>query len=1761
MKQLLLFFILICYSILVSAQDFSNKGKDFWVAYGYHQQMTNTGGGGGGGGGGQPGGSQSMVLYFATDQVTNITITIPGIGYTQTLTSGSVPTVLTSAPIPKVAPQDARLLSESTAPENKGIHIQADKPIVAYAHIYNQSVSGACILFPTSTLGKEYYSINYTNFSNTDDANCWFYVIATDTGTTTVEITPSANTINHPAGIPFTINLTQGQVYNLMGELTGGGQGGLFSGVDLTGSKIKSIASGTGGCKKIAVFSGSGRIMICTDGIAQNSSDNYMVQAFPKAAWGKKFLTSPTALLTNNIFRICVSDPTTSVTVNGAPIGVPLQSNFYYEIAATSTPLKIEADYPVTVAQYITTQSACGNTAGGNTGDPEVIYLSPVEQNIAKVLWNATPNFAITEHHYNVVITNAGSAISSFKLDGVAVNPALFTVHPQDPGFSYLSQAITAGPHTIESDSGFNAIAYGYGNFESYGYNAGTNIKDLYNKLEPINPLSISPDPVACTGSPFYFSVTFPFQPTSLIWNFHNSPNLFPNSNTVTTPNPALIFDGTYFIGARQVWRYKLPNLYYYTPSNYSPGYPVTITAGTTNAEGCGNSYERDFDLAVYDPPTSLFNWTNNGCITDSVRFTDATFYVPGTYSYKWYWDFGDGHTDTIRNPHHLYTSPGTYHVKFAMITNVGCLSDTGRQTIVISPLPTASISGNTFVCQNSAPPNITFTGTVGTAPFTFTYTLNNGPNQTVTSATNTATVAVPTGTVGTYSYNLVGVQGENCYQAQSATPVTVTVRPLPTATISGTTTVCQNASSPSITFTGANATPPYKFTYNINNGPNQVVTTTAGNSVTVAAPTNTPGTYTYNLVSVQDGSTTTCTQTQTGSAVITVNPLPTATISGTTAVCLNTTAPVITFTGANATAPYTFTYTINNGSNQTVTTTTGNSVTVPVSTATAGTYTYTLVSVQESSSTTCTNLQSGSAVVTVYPLPIADFTTSTPSCELKTISFFDASSPVTGTLNEWHWDFADPSSGTSNTSALQNPIHTFASAGTYQVKLYVKTTNGCQSPITTIPVIVNSKPLAGFIDPEVCLSDIFAPFTDTSHVAGGTITNWLWNFGDPGSGALNTSIIQNPQHAYSTTGIKDVTLIVTSNSGCKDTVLQSFYINGTVPLAGLTVQNESSLCANDSVRIIGTSSVDLGNIVKVEIYWDNLGAPGTFEVDDDPYPGKVYAHLYPNFQTPPASVNYQIRFRAYSGISCINDKYKDVTIHAAPKVVFNAIPDTCLNVAPFQITEASEVSGIPGTFVFTGQGVSSTGIFDPLSVGPGLYTIHYTYTSTVGCMDSGQKTIRVLQPPIANFGYSRPACETKTVTFTDSCNAPVGVIGTWTWNFADGTPPLIRNDATPFTHTFANAGTYDVTLMVTTTYGCNSTVKHISVVIHPLPVVDFTFTDTACLPNALIQFEQHASIADHTENAFIYTWNFGDATPISHSLNPSHTYYTTGPFDVTLQVQSGDGCIAQQQHSVNTIHPRPDAGIAFSKESVCIGNGVQMLDASDPKDGVQYQWFWDFGDNATSAQQSPTHTYADATTYTVTHYIINSFGCYSDTTQKPFTVYPYPVVNAGDDKLVLEGEHVTMNATASGSGLTYAWTKDLIVTTDLHLSSSTILNPVCTPVEDMYYTLTVTNNGGCPASDQVIVKVLKTPRIPNTFSPNGDGINDTWEIQYLKQYPFARVQVFTRTGKQVFESHGYTKPWDGTINGKPLPLDTYYYIIEPESGRKPVTGYVTIIK
>jgi gliding motility-associated-like protein len=1933
MRKILLLLIVLSISISGFSQDLSNKGKDFWVGYGYHQVMTGNN-------------AQNMVLYFATEAITNVTVSIPGIGYTQTFNNIPANTIFTTPIIPKGPAQDARLMTEGTL--DKGIHVTSDKPIVAYAHIYNASVSGACVLFPTNTLGKEYYSINYTNNSNSANANAWFYVVATDPGTTSIEITPSANTVGGwIAGNTYTVNLMQGQIYNVMGALISSPNAcnPVCTGVDLTGSKIKSIASGSGGCKKIAVYSGSGRISLTCNGL-QSSSDNYMVQAFPKSAWGKKYLTASTgANMTNNIYRVCVADPTTIVKINGLITTLPLQNNFYYEIARTNAPQLIEADQPIVVAQYITSQNACGN---GSPGDPEVIYLSPVEQNISKVIFNSNLLVANTppahNHLVNVMIPNGGTAISSFRIDG-AIPGGFFTPHPQDPAYSYITIGnLNPGQHIIQSDSGFNAIAYGFGSAESYGYNAGTNVKDLYQQISVSTQYGIETTPSVCTGSPFKFRISLPYQPLQLDWDLSQLPGPPPNVTQVpTTIPPYVTHDSTTFINSRQVWWYSLPNLYNFTTIGT---FPVSIAAQTTGADGCGNQQDIDFDLQVSAPPVTDFTWVSPGCPAEPVTFIDITNSVKPTY--KWWWDFGDpasgaaNNTSALKNPIHTFSAPGTYTVRYANITTPGCLSDTIPHQIIVPDFPLATVSGGTTVCINQPFPNgITFTATQGKAPYTFTYTIDAGagpgPNITASSigTSNTVTVPVPTNIAGTFTYNLVSVRNFDfaaCTQnitGQQAivnitadatvnlssatgtdnqticinTPATnityavggsgtggsvtglpagvagtfaagaititgtpsvsgifnytvLTTGPCVKPTAAGTITVTEDATLAITSATGTDNqticinTPAANITYAVGGSgtggsvtglPAGVTGTYAGGVITITGTPSVSGTFNYTVLTTGPCVKPTAAGTITVTADATLS-LTSATSTDNQTVCINTpllnityavggtgtggsvsglpagvtgnyAAGVITITGTPSVSG-TFIYGVTTtgpcfkpGTTGTITVTADATITLLSAPATtsqslclnatitnitygvggtgtggtvtglpagvAGTYAAGIVTISGTPSasgtfnyTVNTNgpcvKPTAVGTITVFALPTLNFTSTAPGCETRLITFTDNTNPNVGILTDWAWNFGDVNSTATNpnTSTATNPTHTFSIPGIYTVGLTVITSNGCTNPAPfTQTVTINDRPKAGFIVPEVCINDVSAIFIDTSKIAVGTFNaaGYEWDFGDPASGAANTSTTKDGTHLYTLTGSYTVRHIVTSTLGCKDTTFNNIFINGADPVANFSVTNAAALCANDSVGIVNLSTIGQGSITKVEVYWDFVGAPTVIETDDFPAPNKVYKHKYPNFQTP-LTRPYTIRFRAYSGTLCQDVIAIPITVNAAPRVQFNAMPEACFDAAPFQITQASEIGGVPGTFVYAGPGVNATGTFNPALAGIGTHSIKYTFTSTAaGCVDTISRTIKVLDTASAKFSFVSPVCEGTAATFKEESTAPAGVtLNNTLWNFGDGSPAEPHAPGSTFTHSFPGWGSYTVTMYNTSAYGCRSTNKVQQVFISPIPVTAFAFNETSvCLPDASVSYKNNSTIPDNT--GLTYVWDFGDGSTTSTALAPTHVYTGAGPYTVTLTAKSSSNCTKTIPLVVDFIHPQPKAAFDFNKPEVCIGDGVTFNDLTDGLDGTVVQWNWDFGDATTGNTKQVPHLYTTAKTYDVSLYIVNSQGCKSTTETKTFRVNPYPTVDAGPDRVVLQGGTITLQPAVTGNDLQYLWSPSTYLN-DVNAAAPNAINML----DDITYTLVVTGRGGCAAPpDMVFVKVLKAPQVPNTFTPNNDGINDFWKIEYLDTYPNNKVQVFTRTGQLVFESKGYKTPWNGTLNGKPLPIDTYYYIIEPENGRKPITGYVTILK
>lgn len=532
------------------------------------------------------------------------------------------------------------------------------------------------------------------------------------------------------------------------------------------------------------------------------------------------------------------------------------------------------------------------------------------------------------------------------------------------------------------------------------------------------------------------------------------------------------------------------------------------------------------------------------------------------------------------------------------------------------------------------------------------------------------------------------------------------------------------------------------------------------------------------------------------------------------------------------------------------------------------------------------------STVVSFLQNPTARWTIAKTACEQAAVAFINTSTAPAGqAISSYSWDFAD-----GNSESTKNPSHIYTVAKDYQVSLVTTTDKQCSDTLLQT-VTVHEPPKPDFILPEICLSDPFAAFIDASTISDNSMAQFIyhWNFADPGAnqGNPNSSTLKDPKHIYTAIGVYNVELTVTSKDGCIADTIKPFTVNGALPLAKFTVQNANSLCSNNDIVITDNSSVNFGNITKTEIYWDFQNNPTNKITDEFPSKGKQYSFRYADFGSP-ATKSFTIKYVAYSGINCVNETQQNITLQASPKVQFTPIPAICQSANQYSITQARELNGINGTAAFTGNGVSTSGLFDPQIAGAGTHNIIYTFTANNGCSDSALQTIKV---------------------------------------------------------------------------------------------------------------------------------------------------------------------------------------------------------------------------------------------------------------------YPQPVANAGADKTLLEGGSVIIEATASGNITSYLWSPND------HISDNTILAPTVSPVNDITYTLTVTSADNCVTKDDVFIKVFKTPIIPNAFSPNGDGINDTWIIDYLNSYPGVTVQVFNRYGQVVYRSIGYSKAWDGTFNGQPLPVGTYYYVIDRKVAAPKISGWVAILR
>ena len=225
----------------------------------------------------------------------------------------------------------------------------------------------------------------------------------------------------------------------------------------------------------------------------------------------------------------------------------------------------------------------------------------------------------------------------------------------------------------------------------------------------------------------------------------------------------------------------------------------------------------------------------------------------------------------------------------------------------------------------------------------------------------------------------------------------------------------------------------------------------------------------------------------------------------------------------------------------------------------------------------------------------------------------------------------------------------------------------------------------------------------------------------------------------------------------------------------------------------------------------------------------------------------------------------------------------------------------------------------------------------------------------------------------------------------------------------------------------------------------------------------------------------------------------------------------------------------SISKVSICAGTSTQLT--ANTTNTTHYKWMPATGLNNDSIA-NPIAAPLLTTTYKV---MVSNEGCPDSVASASVTVTvnQLPVANAGNEIRLFQGQSASLNGSTTGDKVIYYWTP-----AD-YLDDPESLTPVTTSPANITYTLHVQSTVGCgESSSSVFVRVYKKLTLVNTFTPNGDGINDYWNIKNIDDYPKAIVSIFNRYGQSVFESKGYPKPWDGTYNGGNLPAGTYYYLI-----------------
>jgi gliding motility-associated-like protein len=360
---------------------------------------------------------------------------------------------------------------------------------------------------------------------------------------------------------------------------------------------------------------------------------------------------------------------------------------------------------------------------------------------------------------------------------------------------------------------------------------------------------------------------------------------------------------------------------------------------------------------------------------------------------------------------------------------------------------------------------------------------------------------------------------------------------------------------------------------------------------------------------------------------------------------------------------------------------------------------------------------------------------------------------------------------------------------------------------------------------------------------------------------------------------------------------------------------------------------------------------------------------------------------------------------------------------------------------------------------------------------------------------------------------------------------------------------------------GCQIPVTGIDTITVTKSYANFGADDSLLCDRGIINFTDST-----TTNGVIatYAWDFGDRGT-SSLKNPSHNYNGAGFYTVRLIVTTVNGCsdTAIKSKLIKVVNS-PVIGITGNIPT-CLNSTITFKGIVVVPDTSAIKWLWNFGNGKTAISPNPLpQKYDTAGNYALRLIVTNSSGC-ADTLDRTVIINPLPVINAGADKTIIVGTSIAINPTGSPV-VDYLWTPSTALT------CTNCYNTIAAPKNTTTYTIKVTDANGCINKDDINIIVVcndKNVFIPNTFSPNNDGINDWFYPRGTGLFKIQSMRIFNRWGEMVFQKanlfpNDQFAGWDGKYNGKLQTTDVYTYIIEIVCENSQIMSYkgnITLIQ